>query len=95
VFPLSFAAALGLDTLTVPMQMTGGVGNPANPTHYADVQIKIPVSGGLHLNFDARVGFISDLAQGIGLLGQAGFFERFTVVFDHAAKLFHIDGEAT
>ncbi|HXA05242.1 MAG TPA: hypothetical protein VNY30_10410, partial [Bryobacteraceae bacterium] len=30
-------------------------------------------------------------AQGIGLLGQAGFFERFTVCFSHTAKQFHID----
>jgi len=30
-------------------------------------------------------------AQGVGLLGQAGFFERFQVTFDHPGRSFHID----
>jgi hypothetical protein len=30
-------------------------------------------------------------ALGMGLLGQAGFFERFKIVFDNANKLFTIE----
>jgi hypothetical protein len=91
VFPLSFASLLGLDTLNMPMQMTGGVGSAANVTHYADVEVQIPVPNAPTISFGAFAGFTAGLeAQGIGLLGQSGFFERFTVTFNHGGKLFQI-----
>ncbi len=43
-------------------------------------------------SIDADVGFTPGLeAQGIGLLGQDGFFDRVKAVFDHAQDLFHIE----
>lgn len=44
------------------------------------------------LPIDADVGFTTGLeAQGMGLLGQSGFFDRTKVLFDHAQGLFHIE----
>jgi hypothetical protein len=101
VFPASFATAMGLDLLQMPQNQTGGVGNTGNTTHYDNLSIEIltatqDASGNWALkaefSFTAYVGFTPGLeAQGWGLLGQAGFFERYQVTFDHAARLFHID----
>jgi hypothetical protein len=69
----------------------GGVGNAANLLYYDTVEIRIPFQTGL-LSFAAVVGFTQGMeAQGIGLLGQAGFFEKFRVQFDHKARLFYIE----
>jgi hypothetical protein len=92
IFPLSFAGLIGLDPLQMPMQMTGGVGSMANPTYYAHIEIQLRVSGGPTLSFKTFAGFTAALeAQGIGLLGQVGFFENYSATFDHRNRLFHID----
>ena len=92
IFPLSFASVLGLDPLTLKKQMTGGVGSTANVTYYAEVDVQIPMSPGVTLTFSTLAGFTDGLeAQGIGLLGQSGFFETFRVLFDLKAKVFTID----
>jgi hypothetical protein len=88
LFPVSFALALGLDILTLKSQLTGDVGSTGNVTYYDTIEVDI----GLGSPFNVHAGFTVGLeAQGIGLLGQAGFFERFTVCFSHTAKQFHID----
>jgi hypothetical protein len=93
VFPLSFAIALGMDPLTMPMQMTGGVGNAGNATYYGEIEVQIPLNLDLPpISFPVLAGFTAGLeAQGIGLLGQSGFFERHRVTFDRAKRLFHIE----
>jgi hypothetical protein len=95
VFPLNFAAALGLDTLKMPMQLTGGVGSTGNITYYETLAIDIPVmtaKGMQNLSFSTYAGFTAGLdPQGIGLLGQEGFFENFSAQFDRSTKVFHID----
>ena len=96
VFPLTFAAALGLDPLQMKMQMTGGVGSVANATYYEAITVRIPIAepnGNITtIEFQARVGFTAGMdAQGIGLLGQLGFFETFPVTFNHKAKAFSIE----
>ncbi len=69
-------------------QLTGGVGSTGNVTYYDNVTIDL----GNGLTFAAIAGFTAGLeAQGIGLLGQSGFFERFQVSFDHRKREFHID----
>jgi hypothetical protein len=76
----------------MPMQLTGGVGSSANVTHYANVEIQIPVTNLPTISFACFAGFTAGMeSQGIGLLGQCGFFEKFRVAFDHSSKLFHID----
>ena len=89
VFPLSFAVALGLDPLQMKAQMTSGIGNIANMTYYDTIEIEIPNTP---LSFSTLAGFTQGLdALGMGLLGQFGFFDHYTVTFDHRARLFHIE----
>jgi hypothetical protein len=88
VFPLSFAKLLGLDILKMPRQMTGGVGSVANSTYYDTLTIDL----GPGLRFQTLAGFLDGLeAQGIGLLGQSGFFEFYNVAFSHKQKKFTIE----
>jgi hypothetical protein len=78
VFPAIFAPLLGIDLLTLKKHLTGGVGSSANPTLYTDLDIDL----GQGIRFKAYVGFTPGLdAQGIGLLGQSGFFEYYHVHF--------------
>ena len=92
VFPLSFALALGLDPLKMPMQLTGGVGSVANPTYYSPLRIAIPIDHAPTLSFDTNAGFTAGMeAHGIGLLGQSGFFETFQVTFNHRGRTFSIE----
>lgn len=100
VFPLSFAIALGLDPLTMKQQITGGVGNSGNVTYYENLTIEVGefVDIGGTSTFDVRfsfqtyAGFTAGLeAQGLGLLGQSGFFENFLVNFDHKNRVFHVE----
>jgi hypothetical protein len=81
-------------------QMTGGVGNTGNVTHYEDLTIEIgsmiDVGGSMifspNFTFKAYVGFTAGLeSQGMGLLGECGFFENYVVTFDHKNRLFHIE----
>jgi hypothetical protein len=76
------------------MHMTGGVGSMGNSTYYAEIEIQIPINlTSPPISFTVFAGFTAGLeAQGIGLLGQSGFFDRYKVTFDHNAKLFHVDG---
>jgi hypothetical protein len=96
VFPLTFATALGLDPLQMKMHMTGGVGSVANATYYETIKVQIPITdaGGtvLTVEFETLAGFTAGMdAQGIGLLGQLGFFEKFPVSFNHRAKIFSLE----
>ena len=73
------------------MQMTGGVGSIANATYYESIDIHIHVTGAPTISFKAHAGFTAGMdAQGIGLLGQSGFFEYFACGFDHKARVFTI-----
>lgn len=90
-FPLSFALQPGFDPLTRVASNTAGVGNGAVPTFYWPVIIDFP---GV-ISFEVYAGFTSGLENvGLGLLGQAGFFDKFKVVFDHTAGLFHVETPA-
>lgn len=88
VFPASFAQAIGLDLLNMKSHLTSGVGSTGNVTYYDLVEIDL----GNGIKFNTMVGFTAGMeAQGIGLLGQVGFFENFQVSFDHKNRVFHID----
>lgn len=100
VFPASFALALGLDTLTMKQQITGGVGNSGNLTYYDDLIIElgiwVDVNGTLtftpRFTFKTYAGFTAGLeSQGVGLLGELGLFENYLVTFDHKNRVFHIE----
>src|SRR5258708_3777192 len=87
IFPLSYALALGLHPTTMKQQLTSGVGSAGNVTFYEEIEIAVGMRVAL-----ARAGFTEGLeAIGLGLLGQTGFFDQFTVTFDHRAGVFHIE----
>lgn len=87
-FPLSFASQLGLDPLTnTNVASSIGVGG-TTPTFYWNATMVF----GTQLSIDAYVGFTSGLEQqGIGLLGQCGFFDRVKVQFDNRSGLFYVE----
>lgn len=74
--------------MTAPVEGTSGVGSTNLPTNFANIEIdlqgliKIPVYAGFTVGMDKL---------GIGLLGQAGFFEAFKITFDYANKLYHLE----
>jgi hypothetical protein len=82
------AIMLKLDVLKLPKNATLGVGGVPNVTHYDTVQIDL----GHGIVFSAYVGFTEGLESvGLGLLGQAGFFDKYDVHFSHNQKLFTIE----
>ncbi len=88
VFPRSFMQPLGLDALVAPIEMTTGVGSSNVPTHF--VNINIDLQG--VVQFSVYAGFTTGLDQmGMGLLGQAGFFDRFNVAFRLPEKNSYIE----
>jgi hypothetical protein len=79
---------LGLDPLIFPVERTSGVGSTNIPTHFS--KIVIDLQGAVQISVYA--GFTPGMDQlGIGLLGQAGFFEAFKVTFDYANKLYYLE----
>src|ERR1035438_10061759 len=87
VFPLSFAAVLGLSHLGQTPFNTAGVGGTGVPMYYWDIQMNLGPT-----TIDVLAGFTEGMnTLGMGLLGEFGFFDRFKVLFDHPAKLFHIE----
>jgi len=78
---------LGLDPLAAPVDMTSGLGSTSVPTHYCNITIDLGV-----IQFEVYAGFTMGMDQhGIGLLGQAGFFERFKISFDLPNGLYSIE----
>jgi hypothetical protein len=87
VFPRTFMNSLGINPLATPLESMIGVSGTAAPTHFANVSLEI---GAARISIYA--GFVSGLdAIGIGLLGQAGFFDRFDVHFRLRDGVFEID----
>ena len=78
---------LGIDPLTSPVDLTAGVGSSNVPTHFATVTLDFTA-----VQIAVYVGFTTGMDQhGMGLLGQAGFFENFKVTFDYKSKIFTIE----
>jgi hypothetical protein len=85
--PLASLRSWGLDMLTLKRNFTAGVGSSANATAYETIEVDL----GSEVRFRAYAGFSLGLnALGLGLLGQAGFFEKFDVCFHHARRIFTI-----
>ncbi len=78
---------LGLDPLSAPVDLTSGVGSTNVPTHFTNVTLDFGA-----MQFTVYAGFTTGLDPiGMGLLGQAGFFDRYKVTFDYQHKLFSIE----
>ena len=77
---------LGLDALNCPSEVISGVGGSSS-SQYSNVEIdfgpfRITVYAGFTIGLDP-IGF--------GLLGQAGFFDRFNITFKHSQGVFQIE----
>jgi hypothetical protein len=87
LFPLALAIILKIDVLNLPKSITSGVGNGANLTYYDRVFIDL----GNGIAFTSFVGFTQGMDKvGLGLLGQAGFFEYYNVEFMYSKRTFTI-----
>jgi hypothetical protein len=87
-FHLALAIALKLDVLSLPKNLTGGVGSSANVTYYDHLTIDL----GNDIEVTAYVGFTEGMnADGIGLLGQEGFFTKYDVMFSRSGGFATID----
>lgn len=95
VFPLTFAHLLGLNVADMPESVTSGVTGKGTVYH-APVRVVIPFGEigpkpAVDISFDVMAGFTEGLdAQGIGLLGQSGFFDRYKVIFNQKRGIFTI-----
>lgn len=96
VFPLSLAHRLGLNVLGMPTSITMGVGATA-VVYHANVRVVISFTRAGEIDpfhvieLDILAGFTEGLdAQGIGLLGQNGFFDRYAVIFNQKRGVFTI-----
>jgi hypothetical protein len=85
IFPATFAGQLGFDFRLGRRYPFGGVGSRGHEAYFFDVQMEI-IGVGTHT---VSTGFTPALdLRGHGLLGQNGFFERFSVRFDHKKGTF-------
>lgn len=88
VFPRQFLQMLGLDPLSAPRETIAGVGGTSVPAHFFNVEIDLQ---GV-IRFQVYAGFTSGLDEiGLGLLGQAGFFEKFHVRFKLSQRIYEIE----
>ncbi|MGB7844252.1 MAG: hypothetical protein WBL63_01455 [Candidatus Acidiferrum sp.] len=68
--------------------MTSGVGSTNVPTHFVNIEIDLQGT----VQFPVYAGFTTGLdAVGVGLLGQAGFFDRFTLHFKLAEGIYEVE----
>jgi hypothetical protein len=89
IFPAMFVQRLGLEFHSGRRYSFGGVGSSGQEAYFLDVDVDI-VGVAMHT---LSVGFSTSLdGRGHGLLGQNGFFERFSVRFDHKKGTFTIFG---
>ncbi len=87
VFPRSFLPQLGLDALSGPSDVMSGAGGPAG-THFFNITMAVQGIA----TFPLYAGFTDGLDRlGLGLLGQAGFFDRFHVHFKRSQGFFEIE----
>jgi len=80
IFPASFGRQLGLDIATGRHYPFGGAGSNNLAAYFFDMQLGIP---GIRKSYKVAIGFTEAL-EGHGLLGQNGFFDRFSVRFNQA-----------
>lgn len=95
IFPSRFMEQLGIKSWrTAPS--TTALGIAQLQAQVASVTINL-IDERCVAPFEAEVGFVSDLdewsfnGQGIGLLGQQGFFDKFKITFDGPRAKFYIE----
>ncbi len=77
---MTVAIALKIDVLSLPNNLTSGVGSASNVTYYGNLTIDL----GDDIAITSYVGFTEAMnMHGLGLLGQEGFFDAFDATFSH------------
>lgn len=88
MFPRSFTQPLGINPLRSPLEGTSGVGSTNVLTHFSNIVIDLQGA----IPIPVYAGFTPGMDQaGIGLLGQAGFFEAFKITFDYANSIYYLE----
>jgi hypothetical protein len=96
IFPASLAGQLGI---TIPNQRASvfsGTANSPQIGYYESVRAQIwdTRTSAFVFDFELYAGFCDSLEHiGLGLLGQDGFFSRFSVKFDRQETYFEIDSK--
>jgi hypothetical protein len=98
IFPSSIAESLGIPITNSKSSSFSGSKNEAQMAYFEEVQATILPMDGPNidpnqepLTFPLYAGFCDTLEHvGMGLLGQEGFFSRFTVHFNNAESYFEI-----
>ncbi len=98
VFPASMARDLGMEIPNSRSSAFSGSGDTTQMAYFEEVRATIMPMDGPNidpnqqpLTFPLYAGFCDTLEHvGMGLLGQEGFFSRFTVRFNNAESYFEI-----
>ena len=77
IFSAEIGEVIGLDIKNGKLAKYIGIGGKGIDVYFHNIEIEV---GGYR--YDCYIGFSYDTAFKEGLLGQKGFFELFTVVFD-------------
>jgi hypothetical protein len=86
-FPRSFMDALSLEASIAPREGTIGVADARVETYFCSVTLDFGV-----IQIPVFAGFTSGLEQsGVGLLGQAGFFDTFNITFRKSIGVFQLE----
>jgi len=87
IFPASFGEQLGLELQSGRQYSFGGVGSESQEAYFFEIEMEVvgvgrcTISAGFSRSLDRR---------GHALLGQNGFFEQFSVRFDHKKAIFTV-----
>lgn len=77
VFPAELCSYLGIDIKSGKQNPAKGVSGPAINIYFH--KLILSVAG---IEYKAEVGFTENMNQPTGLLGQIGFFDKFSVKFE-------------
>jgi len=94
IFPASLAAQLGIPIPNSNASVFSGTSDAPQIAYYENINVAVwdHKKKDFPIKFDLYAGFCSTLEHvGLGLLGQAGFFSRFLLHFDHANQFFDIE----
>jgi hypothetical protein len=93
LFPASIARQLGIPIPNQRVSVFSGTADTPQLAYFETVKATIsnPDATAAPVQFDLYAGFCETLEHvGLGLLGQNGFFSRFSVSFDYAANSFDV-----
>jgi len=94
IFPASLAESLGISIPNQNVAAFSGTSQDQQLVYFETVQVTLWNANDDEepIVFDLYAGFCRTIEHtGLGILGQYGFFSRFTVIFDQANNVFSVD----